>query len=76
MSLKKLKKRKKTKTKFLFKENKMEFLRWFLPGFTLIVLVSLLIGTLIAAWHCSWWLGLGATALAILLFSTMAVLEG
>ena len=54
----------------------MGFLRAFLPGFTLIILVLLLIGTLIAAWYCFWWLGLGATLLTILLFSTIAVLEG
>ena len=54
----------------------MEFLRYFLPRFTIGVLVSLVVGTLIAAWYCFWWLGLGAMALAILLFSTIIVLEG
>ena len=54
----------------------MEFLRYFLPRFTIGVLVLLGIGTLIAAWYCFWWLGLGATALAVLLFGTIAVLEG
>lgn len=51
----------------------MEFLRYFLPRFTITVLSIAFVSTVVATWFIGLWWGIGFTAFALLLVSTIMV---